>query len=166
MPIIVEDGTGLADADSYVSVEDARSIAAKRGIVLTASDVELESQLVQAADRLNAYEDRFMGMRTSTAQALSYPRTGSFRFGSSLDSAAIPRELKLAQVQIAGMLNDGLSVWYDGESQGVKSETISVLSVTYADTKADSVGNPDLPQIEAILIGLFAMPSANFILSR
>jgi hypothetical protein len=165
MSLIVEDGTGLENADSYVSLADARTLATSRGIVLSADDTELSQQLVSAADRVTSYEGQFTGQRVTGEQGLSYPRNNSFRYGTTIANTSIPKELKLAQVTLAGMLEAGVEVWAQG-FDGVKSEKIGPLQIEYADDKAASVGNPDLPQIESILQPLFAPFTANFIVSR
>lgn len=165
MPLIVEDGTGIEDADSYVSLDDARTLAASRGIVLSAVDAELSPQLISAADRVTSYEGCFTGQRVTGEQGLSYPRNNAFRYGASLPNTSVPKELKLAQVTLAGMMEAGIEIWAQG-FDGVKSEKIGPLAIEYADAKADSVGNPDLPQIESILQPLFAPFSPNFIVTR
>lgn len=165
MPLIVEDGTGVIDANSYVGLDAARELATMRGITLSADENELTAQLISAADRVTSYEARFMGSRVSGDQGLSFPRNNSFRYGASLGNTSVPKELKLAQVTIAGILEAGGEIWATAY-EGVKSEKIGPLQIDYADSAAASVGNPELPQIDSILTPLFAPFSPNFCLSR
>lgn len=150
MPLIVEDGTAKEDANSYVDLTDARAIADSRGISLNADDDLLSQELVSSADRLNTYESRFSGSRVDVDQGLSYPRSGSIRFGSTFPADKIPKELKLAQVMLAGILNAGGEIW-SSEYGGISREKIGPLEVQYTDDAANSVGNPELPQIDSVL---------------
>ncbi|MBU4707835.1 DnaT-like ssDNA-binding protein, partial [Salmonella enterica] len=45
MALVVEDGSIVAGADSYLSLEDARALAAKYGYALPADDTEAEAAL-------------------------------------------------------------------------------------------------------------------------
>lgn len=166
MPLIVEDGTGVEDANSYVSLDDAKAIAAMRGIILAASDTELETNLVAAADRITSYEDDFTGERVTGDQGLSYPRTMATRYGKSLSETAIPKELKLAQVTLAGYINAGFVLWASAGLEGVTSEKIGPIEIQYAEAVVSDSDNPTFAQIEAILEPLFAPFTPNFLMSR
>lgn len=77
MALTVEDGTGLADAESYASVADADSYHALRGNTLwaTMSETEKEAALRRATDYLvQAYRLRFKGTRVNGVQTLDWPR--------------------------------------------------------------------------------------------
>jgi len=165
MALIIEDGTGVEDANTYLSLADARELASTRGITLSASDPELSGQLVSAADRLTTYENRFTGVRMTGIQGLSYPRANSYRYGSSFPNDAIPKELKLAQVMLVSILEEGGFIWASSVS-GIKSEQVGPLETVYTDDAANSVGNPDLPVIDAILEPLFVPTGINFIVGR
>ncbi|MFA5595937.1 MAG: DnaT-like ssDNA-binding protein [Pusillimonas sp.] len=79
MALIVESGVGLDDAESYVSVADATTYAAKMGhsawSAVSVTDTQREAALRQAT----AYIDsryRFRGKRLTDTQALEWPRDG------------------------------------------------------------------------------------------
>jgi hypothetical protein len=72
-----EDGTGLPDATSYVSVEDADSYFTLRGnsAWLDLTLEQKQSSLVQATDYLDSvFGTRFIGVKSKTDQALEWPR--------------------------------------------------------------------------------------------
>ncbi len=46
MPLIVETGQGIPNADSYVSLEDGRALAAKYGLELPEDDTAAEAIFV------------------------------------------------------------------------------------------------------------------------
>lgn len=165
MPLIVEDGTGIEDANSFVGLDEARSLATIRGIDLSSDDEELSKQLVQSADRINSYETQFSGHRTFAVQALAFPRSNAFRFGAVMPRDSIPREVKLAQVTVCDLISRDVEVWTTDIS-GIKEEVVGPLKTVYSDNQADSVGNPSLPQVESILNPLFANVGGFFRVGR
>lgn len=166
MPLIVEDGTGIENANSYIDLADARELAALRGITLSLDDTELSSQLVIAADRITSYEDRFYGERTTAEQGLSYPRTRSKRFGKCYPDNSIPKELKLAQVTLADYVASGFDVWASVDMEGITREKVGPIETEYAVAVASDGENPYFAQIESILSPLFAPMTPNFLMSR
>lgn len=84
MTLVVEDGTGKANAESYVSVADFQTYATARGLDLSAAFGDI-SLLEQALRRGTAYVEtfwsRFPGYRTNRRmQRLEWPRVGAYYF--------------------------------------------------------------------------------------
>ncbi len=81
MTLVVEDGTGLNNAESYISGSGCAMYASNRGFTFTA-----DATGDQALRRATAYVDqtyrlRFPGYRTNrAAQALEWPRTLAFYY--------------------------------------------------------------------------------------
>lgn len=81
MPLIVEDGSGLANAESYVSVSDCAAYATARGLTFTASpEATAEAALRRATTWLDGrYRGSFPGSRTNRReQALEWPRINAY----------------------------------------------------------------------------------------
>jgi hypothetical protein len=78
MALIVEDGTGKADAESYIGVADATAYHSNRGNAAwaaLASDTVREQMLRKATDyMLGIFRDRWLGFRMTSTQALDWPR--------------------------------------------------------------------------------------------
>jgi len=76
--IVVEDGTGKADAESYISVSDASSYHSARGNAAwaaLASDTVREQCLRKATEYMGqVYGEAWAGYRVSSTQALDWPR--------------------------------------------------------------------------------------------
>ena len=75
--IIVEDGTGKPDAESYASVEYADEYHAKRNNTAWAllTTAVKEASLIKATDyMMQQYRLRWAGSRTTAEQALDFPR--------------------------------------------------------------------------------------------
>lgn len=76
MALIVENGEGLANAESYISVADADARHAAFGnSAWTGATAVKEAALRRAtAYMLQAYRDRWQGYRRLVSQALDWPR--------------------------------------------------------------------------------------------
>jgi hypothetical protein len=77
MAIIVEDGTGKVDSESYISVADADTYFSARGFATwaTMSTGEKEQALRRGTDYMQEmYRTRWAGVRMTATQALDWPR--------------------------------------------------------------------------------------------
>ena len=83
MALIVEDGTGKADAESYASLATIVAYATARGLVFVITGGTNEADAESAARRATvwldgAYRGRFTGRRTNgRKQALEWPRVNA-----------------------------------------------------------------------------------------
>lgn len=106
MALIVEDATGLANAESYVSVADADAYTAARALAFptwsAASSTEAvkEASLRLATEYIEIkYGPRFLAEKLVATQALSFPDAGGF-----VPSAVIRATIELAVIALAGSL--------------------------------------------------------------
>lgn len=106
MALEVEDGTGKANAESYISVADAdtrRSNLGGDAGWTAASTAEKEAALRKSTEyMLQAYRDRWQGYRQVTEQALDWPRNSVVvdEF-VVVDSDVVPAEVKNACADLA-----------------------------------------------------------------
>lgn len=128
MALTVEDGTGLATAEAYISVTDADSYFSDRGDAAWAAltTAAKEQALRKGADYLQSY--RWQGWRLNATQALAWPRTGVVVDG--VTAAAVPEAIRRANAELAVRASAG-DLWADAGGQ-VVSETVGPISVTYA----------------------------------
>lgn len=105
MALTVEDGTGLAAADSYISLTTANAYHSKRGITAwVGSTPEKEQALVRAAEALDRLYN-FVGLRSTQAQGLQWPRTGAVDSdGFAISATTIPTQVQDAQAELAARL--------------------------------------------------------------
>lgn len=154
MSLIIEDGTIVAGAESFVTVAEARAWALKRGVTLSATDSVVEALLVKAADFLQSVEPRYKGARVDDAQALAWPRQQVYLYGNKTAVAVtyIPQQLKDAQCQLAV---DAVSrdLQPTGDGRQVVMKQVDVLVTQYSDTKSSSV-TPAFNKAMAILAPL------------
>lgn len=77
---IIEDGTGIANANGYVSVAFVDTYALDRGFTAwTGADAVKEAAIVRATDHIDrVYGARFKGIKSTDAQGLQWPRTDAW----------------------------------------------------------------------------------------
>ena len=61
MALIIEDGSIVANANSFISLVDARAYAATIGLTLPVDDTEAEVTLINGARYVNSQEPSFQG---------------------------------------------------------------------------------------------------------
>lgn len=110
MPLIVETGSVIPDADSYVSLADARDLAAKYGMTLPEDDTEAEAALRNGALYVGLQEPQMCGKRVSAEQSLAYPRSGVTLYGNPVPSDTIPKQVIQAQLIAAVEYGKGTDV--------------------------------------------------------
>lgn len=150
--LIVEDGTGIAGANTYATVAEARAYATARALTLPVSDTAVENALILACDKLESY--RYKGKKTDEDNRLEWPRKDVF-VGSAitaLDDDFIPDRLKLAQCQLAydSTLTD---LQPTGSGREVVREKVDVLEVEYAKEGSGSI-TPQFNKAESYLAPL------------
>lgn len=111
MALIIETGNQVADANSYITVADAESVADSYGISFSG---DVETALKAAYKWLNAQESQLQGKRlsdidTATTQTGVYPRKPVYIRGNLIDENSIPVELIEAQV-LAAFANEQSSI--------------------------------------------------------
>jgi len=163
MPLIVEDGSVVANADSFLSLVDARSLSANYGLELPADDTEAEIVLRQGYLNLLTYEARLQGSRISAEQTGIYPRSGVLNNCFPVDSDVIPQEVKLGQLYASDAFTKGTSdntvntgeklsgfkvvgvyeeTYQDGSSANLNATIQGVSNSLYPLTKAGLAASP------------------------
>ena len=159
--IIVEDGSGVANANSYVDVADARTYAANRGVTLSVDDDIVASQLIRACDYLEAQECRYQGSRTSAAQALAWPRKDVELHCEAVPSNVIPVSLIAAQIQLAMAIHAGFDLQPTISPQDyVTREKVGPIETHYANPQNVGI-MPTFTAANALLAPLFGECAAD-----
>ena len=100
MALIIEDGSIVADANSYITLAEYRAYGEARGLTITTDDALAEQQLIRSMDHILTYEGDFQGYRVSDVQTLSFPRSPVYVYGVD-QSDIIPENLKNGQARFA-----------------------------------------------------------------
>lgn len=133
MPLVIENGSLVANANSYVSVADARAYAEARASTLPEENADVEAALFVAMDYLESLRAEFQGYKVSPGvQALQWPRTGVQIDGWDFPIDAIPNELKFAQIQLAIESASGTDLMPTGDGREVIRKKVDVLETEWA----------------------------------
>ena len=158
MPLIVEDGSGVEDANSYVDAVYLNSYAGDRGFTLP-DDLDVKHELLCLAfDYLEARRGEYQGTKNKISQ---WPRDDVQIDCVDFDADSIPKELKDAQCQLVIEINNGVPLYptpLTNATEGfVTEKTVGPLTKKFAAT-GRGAANPLRPTImasvEALLLPL------------
>lgn len=161
---IVEDGTGLDNATSYVSVAEADDYLSIRPNIddwTELDSTEKEAKLMWAT-RLLDQRARFYGRKTDNANGLEWPRIGvTDKNGAVVPYDVVPEPIKDATVEIAfyllvNSLDPALPPGGGGVAGGaIKRIKADVVEIEYTEGTAASAVTTYFPLgINDILAGL------------
>lgn len=129
MSLIIEDGTGLPDAESYVSVADADQYAQAMGLSSWLATDVTEAQKETALRRATQYVDsryQYKNSKQDADQALEWPRVGyPWPLKRVLNATC-----ELAVRALTGELYTDVA-----PEDNIKSETIGPLTTVYQDAE-------------------------------
>jgi hypothetical protein len=128
MALVVEDGTLVSGADSYVTLAEFKAWADKRGVTY-GTDSVVTQQIYRAMDYIESLN--FIGEKSDENQALQWPRDQVVIDGYYIDSDEMPNELKVAVYESIKAELDGDSRMTASERRTI-SEKVGDLQVTYA----------------------------------
>lgn len=148
MALIVEDGSIVEGANSFVSVADAETFFASRGIEGPSTGWEIP--LTLAMDQIMLMS--FKGYRTDKSSPTPFPRTSIYDLeGNEYDNNTVPAAAITGQLWLAYYEAQGVSLGASVANSGqVKKEKVDVLEIEYA--SSESTG---------IAVTLASMPNAN-----
>lgn len=149
--LIVEDGTGIANANTYVSLDDAVTYLTDRGLPVPSNDT-LSAQLINAMDYLSL--QGWIGVPEFDTQALDWPRVPS-KACRCLKAVpvGIPNKLIQAQCRLtydAAQIGDLMPT---STGPFVTMEKVDVLETHYSE-KINTDGSPTFPMVDALLTSL------------
>jgi hypothetical protein len=99
--LVIEDGTIVAHANSFVTDAEFKSHANIRNVAIPATQPDREALLILAMDYIRDTEPRMKGERVTQGQLLSFPRIDVSFHGFFINSDTIPEQLKSAQIELA-----------------------------------------------------------------
>ena len=132
MALIVEDGTGLSNADAYISLGYFKAFCSERNYRWEDDeDFAIEANIRLATGWIDTYS-RYKAARLLPTQALEFPRIG-LQDWSGYDVTGVPARVKQACAELA--FKSRSEPLYEDAARGgmVKSESVGPISVTYED---------------------------------
>lgn len=165
MAFIVEDGNGLEDATSYLSVVDFKAYHDDRGNSYSSfTDPQIQQALVRSTDYIERrWGARFLGRREFEDQALSFPRVRLFDEEGRVVEG-IPKRLEQATAEYA-LRALSITLLPDPEIDAtgvkVKESVEKVGPIEFRTEFADTVGRTLLrpyPAADRLLLDYVASP--------
>jgi H2-forming N5,N10-methylenetetrahydromethanopterin dehydrogenase-like enzyme len=132
MSLIIEDGTGIPDADAYISIPYVSQYF--RGERLEAWEtltVDKQEDAIISATRYvdTAYE--WLGTQKTLEQGLQWPRDGVTV--GKFEIIGVPKAVKQATAECIAFVMDNVSFYSEDASAKVTSEQVDTIKITYAD---------------------------------
>lgn len=157
MTLIVEDGTIVANSNSYISTANFTTYATARGYTLV---LGAETLLVQAMDYLESL--KFIGYKRTKEQTLQWPRSFAKIDSWWVDPLTIPQLLIDAQCEIAMAIDAGESpvLTISPKTQRIKAGSVEI------DYALGSTSNPINRKISTKLHKLIVGGGGGFTVSR
>ena len=160
MALIIENGTVVANANSYDTLANAQAFLDLIGLNDTAID---EPSMIRAYYYVNSFENQYQGQRVSIDQTGSFPRSGVVINGFPLPQTTIPPQLIQAQAYAAyyEVVNPGITQ-PNGNGATITHEEISgAVAVDYADNGISS-DTFNMASVTALLSQLFGTSGGAF----
>lgn len=153
--IILEDGSGVPNANSYVDAAAITEFLTLMGIPI--GDNTPEQLAVVSAMYIGVSVNCWPGCRTTTVQGMDWPRKGAYISSCSdapFPSDKIPEQLKRAQLFAALASAQGINLFptYDPTANGIKREELGPMKTEYFGGNSDTYGMmPTLPAVSRLL---------------
>lgn len=133
MALIIENGTIVTEANSYVTTLELTAYATARGI--TISDDE-EQLLIRAMDYIESLA--YQGVKSNSEQSLQWPRYDVVIDDYLVSSDTIPNELKKGQIEVALAIDNGQDPQAD-IARLKSSVKVGEIAVTYEASQATTL---------------------------
>jgi hypothetical protein len=141
MALVVEDGSVVSGANSYITLADYRAWANARGISASDSDAVLERYVLRAMDYFEQLV--FIGNKANENQLLQWPRTEALIDGYYADATEIPAQVKKAVYEAVKVESDGYSELNNQDRRTIR-EKIGDIEIQYADNSENRTITPAL----------------------
>ena len=146
MSLIIETGTGKADAQSYITIIEFNAYAAARGITISG---DVSSMLLQGMTYLQTLD--YIGLKNTKEQALQWPRLNAYIDSFVITTTEIPQLLKDLQAEVTIAIDAGNDPLATVE-RAVKKEKIDVIEIEYQDNAAPFAYNLRIKSLERKLV--------------
>ena len=165
MALIIEDGSRVAGATSYVTVAEYVAYAAAQNLTIGVDLAAQEIELLRAMTFIESHRSRFKGLKISGDQALQWPRSAVWIDSFPVDADEIPPELKNAQFE-AGVAENALDLLVTESNQNIKKEKVDVIEVEYHN--GGNWQNPRTDRVDVFLTQLLktSLGGVNAFVSR
>lgn len=164
MALVIEDGSGRSDAETYVSLTDCDAYHAGRGnSAWTGEDAVKEAALREATSFVeDSYRGLWRGVRAKWKQALSWPRFGVVdQDGFNIANDSIPTLLMDAVCEAAlRAIQSDLTPDLDRGGE-IKRQKVDVIETEYKDGAPPGKVYPEIEnKLACLLVNSHLIPTA------
>lgn len=140
MALVIEDGSVVSGANSYITVAEYKAWAGDRNISFGTDDA-IEAGIYRAMDWFE--RQFFIGNKANENQLLQWPRNEALIDGYYAEATEIPKEVKNALYEATKVQLDGDSE-LNAQERKTKREQVGDISVEYADNSDNRKITPAL----------------------
>lgn len=140
MALVVENGSNVSGANTYVTLAEFKAWADDRGITY-GNDADVTKHIYRAMDFIE--RQNFQGRKANETQPLQWPRTDVLIDGYYVDATEIPKELKIALYEQINIEHLGFSNLETIDRRTIQ-ESIGDISVTYDSNSSSKTDTPAL----------------------
>tara|TARA_R100000951_G_C2584224_1_gene162889 strand:+ start:108 stop:581 length:474 start_codon:yes stop_codon:yes gene_type:complete len=140
MALVIEDGSIVSGANSYITIANYKSWADDRGISYS-TDSKIEQSIFRAMDWFE--RQMFIGNKANENQPLQWPRTEALIDGYYVDATEIPNQVKTALYEVTTVDLAGNSE-FNTQDRKTSKEKVGDIEVTYADNSENRIISPAL----------------------
>jgi hypothetical protein len=158
--IVVEDGSIVAGANSYVSLAEVKDYFANRAYSVPVDDETTKAAMILSLNFIESFRAKFKGCKKDAAQALQFPRTRLRLDGYPVNDNAIPTVLKWAQCEATYKITQSEDLQPNLTAMTIKAETVGPITTEYSDVVQTSTGRDVVTTVESLLAPLFVVSSA------
>lgn len=158
--LVIEDGTGIESADSFIAAVDAQLFASNYGLTLPSDPVELDVALRQGYLNLATNEQQLQGYRSTDTQNNIFPRSNVYNNCKLVGGDVIPESVKHAQVYAASAIAGGYGQNEVDSGQSLKS--FSALNGKYQESYQDGSSTRTNSIIQGVYNSLYPLTKAGF----
>ena len=150
MALIIEDGSGVANANSLTTDAEFVAYASLKGYTIPGTESARDTLQVNAYDFINfTYEARLQGDRVfPQVQTGCMPRSYIYAYNTLVASTAIPQDFKNAQMLASFAINNGVDTNAVKDSADLAG--FSVGQGAYSETYQSNSSNPTIAQMPAV----------------
>ena len=128
--LIVEDGSNVSGANTYITVAELDTYAADRGVTITAADEAAKGLLIiEAMDYIESLD--YIGFKNQEDQSLQWARANVVIDSFLIPVNSIPKLLKDAEAEVALAIDQGESPLEQIE-RVTQREKVGSLEVEYS----------------------------------
>ena len=133
---IVEDGTGVSDANSYVSVGAADAYFSIRNNLWSGDEIAKQSALIKATDYIDAKYHKLPGQKLKASQSLLWPRVGLPQSITGMPIQLIKATFEYAFIALTQGSLAPLPQYVDsGKVLSVSKKRVGPLEISYSDSE-------------------------------